>query len=409
MAKCKQIASFVVAMLMIFALTGCTKKNGTSSNPPSSGIQKITLKVWGSQEDQQMLKSMIDSFKDGRKNNGKQYDITLGVVGEIDVKAKFLEDPDAAADVFAFPNDQMNELLKAGALYQITRNEDKIKTENTKGAVEACTDNGKLYAYPMTADNGYFLYYDKSAINAEQVKSLDSILDVAKSKNKKIVINMKEPWYLSGFFVGAGNTITRDADGKQHCNFNNDTGVAVGESLRKIVAHSGFLQGDDSVFDANIGSNAIAGISGTWKADVAKEKLGDNYAAIKLPTFTVNGKQVQMGSFAGYKQMGVNKKTKHPTDAMELAEWLTNEQNQLKRYKERGMGPSNIKAAEDESVKKDMALSALIAQSEFAVSQAQISDDFWLPAKAYAQTLVSKDTSKTVKQQLDAMVAQVGK
>lgn len=401
----KRAAAFGLALLMMAGFSGCAKKDDDESS--AAGSQKISLKVWGAQEDQELLKKMVESFKEEHKD--KTYDITFGVVGEIDVKAKFLEDPDAAADIFSFPNDQMNELLKAGALYQITRNTDKIESENSKGSVDACKSDGKLYAYPMTADNGYFLYYDKSAISDEQVKSLDGIFEAAKAKNKQVVINMKEPWYMAGFFVGAGCTIGRDENGKQICDLNNETGVKVGEALRKIVADPAFLNGDDSVFDANIGTNAIAGITGAWKADSAMEKLGDNYAAIKLPTFTVNGEQVQMGSFAGYKQIGVNKKTKNPVDAMELAEWLTNEENQLLRFKERALGPSNIKVAQSEEVQANQALAALSAQSAYAVSQAEISDDFWIPAKAYAETLVSKDTTKSVKEQLDEMVAQVGR
>lgn len=406
MQLAKRCAAFLLAGLLAVGLTGC-KKDEEESSSGGSGASKVTLKVWGAQEDQALLGKMVDEFK--KAHPDKTYDITFGVVGEIDVKTKFLEDPDAAADIFSFPNDQMNELIKAGALYQITRNTDKIESANSKGSVDACKADGKLYAYPMTADNGYFLYYDKSVVSEEQVKTLDGILEAAKTAGKKVVINMKEPWYMAGFFVGAGCTIGRDENGKQVCDLNNETGVKVGEALRQIVAHPSFLNGDDSVFDANIGTSAVAGITGAWKADSAIEKLGDNYAATKLPTFTVDGKQVQMGSFAGYKQIGINKKTKFPVDAMELAEWLTNEDNQMLRFKERALGPSNIKAAESAEVKANQALAALSAQSAYAVSQAEISDDFWLPAKAYAETLVSKDTSKSVKQQLDEMVAQVGK
>ena len=79
------------------------------------------------------MEKMVSEFK--KAHPDKTYDITFGVVGEIDVKTKFLEDPDAAADVFSFPNDQMNELIKAGALYQITRNTEKIESENSKGSV----------------------------------------------------------------------------------------------------------------------------------------------------------------------------------------------------------------------------------------------------------------------------------
>ena len=304
MQLAKRCAAFLLAGLLAVGLTGC-KKDEEESSSGGSGASKVTLKVWGAQEDQALLGKMVDEFK--KAHPDKTYDITFGVVGEIDVKTKFLEDPDAAADIFSFPNDQMNELIKAGALYQITRNTDKIESANSKGSVDACKADGKLYAYPMTADNGYFLYYDKSVVSEEQVKTLDGILEAAKTAGKKVVINMKEPWYMAGFFVGAGCTIGRDENGKQVCDLNNETGVKVGEALRQIVAHPSFLNGDDSVFDANIGTSAVAGITGAWKADSAIEKLGDNYAATKLPTFTVDGKQVQMGSFAGYKQIGINK------------------------------------------------------------------------------------------------------
>ena len=42
-----------------------------------------------------------------------------------------------------------------------------------------------------------------------------------------------------------------------------------------------------------MGDAICAGISGTWVAAAMKEKLGDNYAAAKLPTFTVDGEQVR--------------------------------------------------------------------------------------------------------------------
>ena len=197
MQMAKRCAALLLAGLLVPGLAGC-KKDETSST--GSSPTKVTLKVWGAQEDQALLEKMVSEFK--KAHPDKTYDITFGVVGEIDVKTKFLEDPDAAADVFSFPNDQMNELIKAGALYQITRNTEKIESENSKGSVEACKSGDKLYAYPMTADNGYFLYYDKSAITQEQVKSLDGILQAAQAAGKKVVINMKEPWYMAGFFVG---------------------------------------------------------------------------------------------------------------------------------------------------------------------------------------------------------------
>ncbi len=402
----KRAAVLILTAVLTLALTACNSSgdNGGGGGA-SSGATRVSLKVWGSQEDQALLKTMVASFKEEYPDT--QYDITLGVVGEADLQKKFLEDPDAAADVFALPDDQLSDLVQAGALYEITRNTDTIRQQNSSGSVEAATVDGKLYAYPMTADNGYFLYYDKSVLTAEQVQSMETLLDVAASLNKKVVINLKEPWYTAGFFLGAGCTIEMDDQGRQSCDFNTATGVSVGESLRKIVNHAGFLQGDDSVFDANIGGTAIAGISGTWKAEVAMEKLGDNYAATKLPTFLVNGEPIQMGSFAGYKLIGVNRGTAYPVEAMKLAEWITNEQNQLLRFKEREAGPSNIAAAASENVQANQALAALAAQSEYAVPQGNVTNQFWLPARSFCETLLGGST-KSMQELLDAMVNQVG-
>ena len=92
------------------------------------------------------------------------YEFTYGVVGEADAKARYLEDPAAAADVFSYPDDQIIDLVNADALYEVTRNHDAIVAANSVGSVNAASVGGVLYGYPMTADNGYFLYYDRRCV-----------------------------------------------------------------------------------------------------------------------------------------------------------------------------------------------------------------------------------------------------
>ena len=64
--------------------------------------------------------------------------------------------------------------------------------------------DGKLYAFPMTADNGYFMYYDSSVFSAEDVKSLDKMLEVAGTAGKKVFMDLSNGWYIASFFLGAG-------------------------------------------------------------------------------------------------------------------------------------------------------------------------------------------------------------
>lgn len=395
--------------LWILALAGLLTISMSACNPdPDDGEvgdkDVVELKVWGAQEDQAMLKEMVEEFK--KANTDVKYDITFGVVGEKDTQTKIMEDPDAAADVFAFPDDQMTDLVKAGALYEITLDKDQIMEENLEGAVQAATIDGRLYAYPMTADNGYFLYYDKSVFTEDDVKTLDGLLEKAASKNKKVLMDVSNGWYLASFFLGAGCSFGLK-DGKQTSDFNNENGVAAGEAVKAFCANSAFMTGEDAVLTGGMGDTIAAGISGTWTADAIKSKLGDNYAATKLPTFTMNGQQVQMKSFAGYKLMGVNSGTEHPKEAMKLARFLTNEKNQLIRFEKRAMGPSNKKAAADEKVKANVALSALAMQNEFGVSQANVLNSSWGPMEAFGTAMESKDYSKSVKELLDTMVAQM--
>ena len=218
-------------------------------------------------------------------------------------------------------------------------------------------------------------------------------------------MDVSNGWYIASFFIGAGGELGLDENGKQTCDFNNEAGVAAGEAIKAFTAHEAFLTGDDSILTGGIGTTIAAGVSGTWNAEAIKEKLGENYAATKLPTFTCAGEQVQMASFAGFKLMGVNTMTEYPEEAMALADWLTNEENQLKRFKMRSIGPSNIKVMENEEVKADIALSALAEQSKFAVSQKDVLGNYWAPAEAFGTTMEAKDYSKDIQTLLDEMVA----
>lgn len=366
--------------------------------------ETVTLKVWGSQEDQALLAELVEGFK--AENPDKAFDITLGVVGEPDAKARYLEDPAAAADVFAFANDQLMDLVAADALYEVTRNLDAVIAANSAGSIESATIDGVLYAYPMSADNGYFLYYDKSVLSEEDVKSLDGMLKKAGEAGKKVFMDVSNGWYIASFFLGAGCTLGLDENGKQTCDFNNEKGLAAGDAIRAFTADPAFLTGEDSVLQGGMGDTICAGVSGTWNAEAMKEKLGDNYAATKLPTFTMNGEQVQMASFIGTKLVGVNTQTAFPVEAMMLAEYLTNEASQLKRFQVRGIGPSNINVAASEDVKANVALAALAEQSQFGVSQKQVLGGYWTPAEAFGLEMENKSTAD-MQGLLDALVAQV--
>ena len=375
-----------------------------SSAAESWGDVKLTM--WGAEEDQTMLREMADAFIAENADKGN-ITIDIGVQSESSAKDTVLADPEAAADVFAFADDQLNELVAAGALQEVLLNPDDVKSRNLAGSVNAATMNDKLYAYPMTADNGYFLYYDKSVLSEEDVQSMDTLLAKADASGKKFMMSLNDAWYIYSFYAGAGLKATLEDDGVNTvCNWNEAPGADVTQAILDISKQPAFKSGADADIVAGIkDGSCCAAISGTWNAGTAEETWGENYAATKLPTYTLNGEQVQMGSFSGYKLVGVNPHSSNVGVAMMLADYITNEENQAKRFNDRKLGPSNIKVNESEAVQNAPAIAALAAQSEYATLQ-RVGANYWSSAQSLGEILASGDTQgKTTQQLMDDAVA----
>lgn len=356
--------------------------------------EEVSLRVWvGDNNDIEWINTVIANFQ--AANPDKTYKIEVGVQTEGDCSKVVLTDPTAAADVFTFADDQFNSLYNAGALQQVVIDPEAVIAANTPGSVAAATGaDGNLYAYPATADNGYFMFYNKEYFTEEDVQTLDGMMAKAAEAGKKVGFPMSNAWYFYSFFKGAGLDMTVSEDGVTNtCNWNATdtpiTGVQVVEALLAITSNPGFMEADSDPFVAGVKDGTIiAGVSGTWNANTAAEVWGDNYAATKLPTFTVNGEQVQMSSFAGFKLVGVNAYSENVGDAMDFAAFMTNEESQALRFEMRSQGPSNINAAASDAVQANPAIAALAAQSAYADVQ-RVGQAYWDAAAALGKIIVN--------------------
>ena len=356
--------------------------------------EEVSLRVWvGDNADIDWINTVIANFQ--AANPDKTYKIEVGVQTEGDCSKVVLTDPTAAADVFTFADDQFNSLYNAGALQQVVIDPEAVIAANTPGSVTAATGaDGNLYAYPATADNGYFMFYNKEYFTEEDVQTLDGMMAKAAEAGKKVGFPMSDAWYFYSFFKGAGLEMTVSEDGVTNiCNWNATdtpiTGVQVVEALLAVTSNPGFMEADSDPFVAGVKDGTIiAGVSGTWNANTAAEVWGDNYAATKLPTFTVNGEQVQMSSFAGFKLVGVNSYSENVGDAMDFAAFMTNEESQALRFEMRSQGPSNINAAASDAVQANPAIAALAAQSAYADVQ-RVGQAYWDAAAALGKIIVN--------------------
>ena len=372
----------------LFGMTGC-------SNWKQTALPDVKLSIWwGDENDRDLIENIIEDFK-AEYADEAHFEIIVSKENVQTSKETVLSNLSNAADIYMFADDQFDSLRQAGALLEITENADQVINANggaDNGACRAAMYDGSLYAYPLTAGNGYFLYYNSAYFEEEDIKSLDRILEIAAENKKKMTIDYSSGWYIYSFFKGAGLDLSLTADGLSNdCNWNaTDTpykGVDVAEAMLKIAEHDGFLSCDDTGFLKGVENGTIiAGINGAWNAQAVKNAWGENFSAAKLPCYTLAGDSVQMCSFSGYKLLGVNPNSENSQWAMKLAQRLSDEDSQLKRFELVGECPSNIKAASSTLVQASPVIAALAQQSEYAYVQ-RIADSYWHPSYIFGITM----------------------
>lgn len=377
-------------------LVGCGGGDKTTTPTTTKPTEKenVSLVLWGPAQQQALAEEMIEEFK--KTYTDKNYTITYNVVSEADAAGQITTDVSAGADVYAFANDQLLVLLRAGALAQVGGSYlTDIQENNSASSVEAATFDSKVYAYPYSDDNGYFLYYDKSKVDSPE--TLEGILEDCAAANSKFIFDLDNSWYEAGFFfgTGAGYNVEYNSDGSVSsvtCDFDDSVkGVAAGKAMIALANNSAFLNGDDNSISAALTDGTFgAAVSGTWNAQTIQDKLGENYAACKLPTFEVDGTTYQMGSFAGCKLYGVNPTSDYLADAHKLAAFLSGEAMQQKRFDSMQIGPSNVNVAASESVQANIALAALAQQAEYATTQRAVPGGFWTAVESFGQEVVAK-------------------
>ena len=406
--KMTKILSLVLVVVMLascFVACGPDDTTTTTTTQPSSGDNTTTqkpqggesalagtydIKIWASELDgvADLFQAQIARFME--ENPGIIINATIDGVTEADAGSQVIADLASAPDLYCFAQDQLARLVQASALSAPAKEiADIVKANNDAGSVGAGSVAGTLYAYPMTSDNGYFMYYDKSIVtNPDSLEQIIADVEAYNAANpdspKWIRFALENGWYTASFFFSAdenGNRLchsdwTTDTAGNFTAvddNFNSANGVIAMTGMAKLAQSSAYNS------DADAYADSAVWINGMWNAAKAEEHFGANFAATDLPSFTVDGKSYHLGSFTGNKLIGV----KPQADATRglvlhlLANYLTNEQCQMERFEAFQWGPSNLKAQASEAVQANPSLAALALQGQYGVAQAQIHGSWW--------------------------------
>lgn len=365
------------------------------------GEEGASLVVWAPTELVSGVQAQCDRF--ASKFSDANISITVKAQSETDAATMLQTNPDAGADVFGFPSDQLSTLAERNLILSVPEEyAADIKATNTESSVGASSDSaGTLYAYPETG-NGYFLVYDKRVVSAADAGKLESVLAACKKANKKFVMDAGNGYY-SCMFIFTGGLETQGISGgtQQFNNYDADKVAASMKAFSKLMHDYKGVFVSDTVSKIQTGfaskgsraSSVGAGIDGAWNAASDKTALGSNYGAAKLPTININGQDTQIVSMYGYKMMGVNASTHFPKTASALAYYLTSEECQKERFATNGWAPTQKKLMSDSSVLADTSVAAMLAQSQFSVAQANLRPSFWDPLSVLGSELYADDTN----------------
>lgn len=409
--KKKALSLFLVTAMAV-SMVGCgskdadknTDKNTDKKDTEAAATEKEAaaedeawegdLTVWSPQEDQDTnwLQDQCEAFAAEHPN--WKINFNYGVCPEGEAKDNVTKDVEAAADVYMLANDNIPDLVSAGALSELGGDYlGYVTSTNSDSILASVTYNDSVVAFPFTP-NTWFMYYDKSVFSEDDVKNFDTMLEKAGEAGKKVSFKLTDSWYIEAFYVANGCTLFGDGtDTDAGIDFGGDKAAAVTEYLVDLAANPNFLVDADGSGLAGLGDSVAALFSGTWDAEAVKEKLGDNMGVAALPTVTIDGKEGQMKSFIGSKAIGVNPNAENQQVAMSLAAYLAGEKAQTAHYEMRNLLPSNINISlADDPIAT--AVTNVMTDTSIMQPLCKEMSNYWSPAENMGKNIQSGEVTK---------------
>ena len=171
--KMSKILSLILVVAMLAtALIACGDKSDELSTEGLEGTYDITMWVSEKEGVAEQFQAQIAKFMEDHP--GVVINAQIEGVTEADAGSKVVADVATAPDIYCFAQDQLARLVQAAALAAPGKSaQETIRENNDAGSVAAASVAGTIYAYPMTSDNGYYMYYNTSIISEEDAESLE--------------------------------------------------------------------------------------------------------------------------------------------------------------------------------------------------------------------------------------------
>lgn len=349
---------------------------------------------------------------------GLKINATVIGVAEADVGALVVADMASAPDLFCFNQMDLFKLSGSGMLSMPSLDVAKMLKENHDTATINAASNrsdspSALYAYPLSNNDGCYMYYDKSIItNPDSLEQIIADVEAYNEANplnpKYIRFQLSNAWYSAAFFHATGcySNWVSDKNGDFYDvedSYNSDEGIIAMKGMQKLL--------NSSAYNSNYGvmNDSAVIVTGLWSAWSAEKHFGENLGAADLPSFTVDGVSYHLGSYGGSKLLGVNSlANKNKRELLHLlAQYLVDTECQLERFENFNWVPSNLEAQQSEKVQSSVHVKAFIMQSDYAEPQRPVHDNWWVIAGGLAEKAMFANTDEDIKRALNSYEGEI--
>ena len=425
MKKKALFLSLSSVVLLSLAACGPAESNSDSANATDSAtgqegnFEGQTLVVWEDIDKSVGIEEAIAEFE-------SEYGVTVEVTEKAyggQLEDLRLDGPAGTGpDVFTIPGDQVGTAVVEGLLKELTVEED-VQNLYTDVALESQMVDGKLYGLPKVVETT-ILYYNKDLISeAEMPTNIEEWYELSKIATADGQYGLLALWdqiYYAQSVIGGydGYIFAKDTDGKYDTadiGLNTDGAIEAASYIQKWYEEGLFPSGMigeqainvlDSLFSEG---KAAAVISGPWNLEPFSS-AGIDYGVLPLPELP-NGNP--MSAFVGVKSYNVSSYSKNSELAELFIEFITNEENSLRRYETTKEVPAVKSLAEGDALADDPAAQAVVQQSLHSELTPNVPEmnEVWSPADAALQTIATGKAKpkealdqavETIKNQIEA-------
>ncbi|MFA6755205.1 MAG: extracellular solute-binding protein [Bacilli bacterium] len=230
--------------LMALASAGIIALSLTASLTSCGDSTFKGVMIWGPAEHEELYLNAVEQFK--KDNPTFTADVKYGSNGDAGAYGNLSVDPQSGGSIFTFPNDQLVNIKRIGAIAKLGSEDTAwIKANHVNSACEAGKIGDNYYAYPVSADNGFVFVYNKDAFvgtdiwdsDADNLKEGYTFRDLYAALDQRGTQSGHEKWadglaiwpsgsawYESGCFFAAGGdySVKYNEKGEQEgatCNF----------------------------------------------------------------------------------------------------------------------------------------------------------------------------------------------